>query len=212
MDFRNVGYLSAADTAKVIRKRLKTEFPGVKFYVQVGSGRGSVNINWQDGPTHDEVNGVVQEYSGADFDGMIDMECSYYHWLLPDGSTVVAHSQGTAGSMGTISPVENEKPHPDAKLVHFGAKYIFPSRHCSRELVERVADELSSETGWDKPEIKDSLWWPTRNGEEPYAYFAFDCTKRVPGAGWTPELTDEYNNRLSATSCFKKDSDQDGNR
>jgi hypothetical protein len=45
-------YLSCAETAKLVRKVLKTAFQGVKFSVRSDtySGGASIDIRWTDGP------------------------------------------------------------------------------------------------------------------------------------------------------------------
>ena len=90
-------YLSCAETAKLVRTALKKNFPGVKFSVRssVYSGGASIDVSWVLGPTTREVDAVAGQYESADFDGSIDMETHYDHWLLPDGSAIVKSGQGT---------------------------------------------------------------------------------------------------------------------
>jgi len=86
-------YLSCAETAKLVRTALKKNFPGVKFSVRssVYSGGASIDVSWVLGPTTKEVDAVAGQYASADFDGSIDMETRYDHWLLPDGSAIIKH-------------------------------------------------------------------------------------------------------------------------
>ena len=72
-------YLSVAETAVLIRQALAREFPGVKFSVRSKSysGGASVHVSWTDGPTAKMVDKVAGEFSGASFDGMIDLKS--YH-------------------------------------------------------------------------------------------------------------------------------------
>lgn len=67
-------YFTCAETAKLIRKALKETFPKVKFSVRssVYSGGASINVGWIDGPTSDQVDGVVKMFEGSYFDGMTD--------------------------------------------------------------------------------------------------------------------------------------------
>jgi hypothetical protein len=67
-------YLTCAQTAKMLRADLKTEFPGVKFSVRshVYSGGASIEVNWTDGPAKNDVQRVADRWSGASFDGMTD--------------------------------------------------------------------------------------------------------------------------------------------
>lgn len=128
-------YISCANTAKLIRGALKRAFPGVKFSVvsSVYSGGASIRVKWTDGPTGSMVEAIAKQFAGGRFDGMIDMKIGVSHWLMPDGSVTIASNPGTIGSAGSI-PAEREwMPSPDAKLVSFGADYVF----CNRDLSER---------------------------------------------------------------------------
>jgi len=136
-------YLTCAETAKLVRKALKREFPGVKFSVRskTYAGGASISIHWTDGPTEKAVRGITDSYASADFDGMIDMQTYCDAWLMPDGSAVLASSPGTEGSRGTLPAYDNPKPHPDAVRVHFGSNYVQTSRSYSMEY-ERIGRDL----------------------------------------------------------------------
>lgn len=123
-------WIDAADVAKLVRARAKTDFPGVKFSVRTSkySMGASISVCWCDGPTTKEVDEAVGQFGGSGFDGSIDLKYSWSSWLLPDGSAQVARSPGTSGSMGYHEPIDTDKPHPDARLVRFGANYVFTSR------------------------------------------------------------------------------------
>jgi len=97
-------YLSCADTAKLLRKALKTAHPGIKFSVRSNTyaGGASINVKWTDGPTEERVKATTSLYSGATFDGMIDLK-EYHDSLLADENGNVQH-------------------------VHFGADFIFTNR------------------------------------------------------------------------------------
>lgn len=124
-------YLSCAETAQLVRSALKKEFPAVKFSVRssVYSGGASINVHWNDGPDTKAVEHIAKRYEGADFDGMIDMKSYASHWLMPDGSVVLAHADGTQGSMGVIPSYHADKPSPEAERVRFGADFIFCDRN-----------------------------------------------------------------------------------
>lgn len=126
-------YIGVADTAKLIRAQLKKHFPKVKFGVRSKSYSmgASININWTDGPTAKAVDEVVQVFGGANFDGMIDLKTYVKTWLLPDGSAQYGKSAGTEGSMGVQPAYTYPAPCEGARLVHFGADYIFTSRNYS---------------------------------------------------------------------------------
>jgi hypothetical protein len=106
-------YISAAETAKLIRAALKEAFPGVKFSVRSStySGGASVSIGWTDGPNTKQVEAVTGAFKGAYFDGSIDYKGSVYAML-------------------------------DGEPVHFGADYINTSREYSDEMVERAIATL----------------------------------------------------------------------
>lgn len=65
----------AAQCAKLIRGILKDEFPGQKFGVTSSnfSMGDSVNVEWTDGPTEDELNKLIGHFQYGHFDGMTDM-------------------------------------------------------------------------------------------------------------------------------------------
>lgn len=81
-------YISCADTAKLIRQALKEAFPGVKFGVtsKTYSGGASINVRWTDGPNKAQVEAVAGVFSGAYFDGSIDLKGSTY--AMVDGVQV----------------------------------------------------------------------------------------------------------------------------
>ena len=81
-------YLSCADTAKLIRQSLKEAFAGVKFSVKshVYSGGASINLQWTDGPSCDQVKSIVGRFEGASFDGMIDLKS--YNSSIMNGEPV----------------------------------------------------------------------------------------------------------------------------
>ena len=67
-------YVSCVDTAKLVRRDLRTAFPGIKFSVRSDqyAGGAAIRVEWTDGPTDDAVTKVVKPYQGATFDGMTD--------------------------------------------------------------------------------------------------------------------------------------------
>ena len=64
-----------AAAAQAIRQDLKKAFPGVKFKVRSNSFSmgNSVDVDWTDGPTRDEVNRIIGRYQYGHFDGMQDL-------------------------------------------------------------------------------------------------------------------------------------------
>lgn len=138
-------YISCADSAKLLRKALKSNFPGVRFSVKsrVYAGGASIDIHWLDGPTRKQVESVSRHFQSADFDGMIDMESGRDQWLTPQGEVYVARIDGTEGSAGTIATRTFIRPHDDAERVHLGSKYVFAERECTEEMYNTVAAEVS---------------------------------------------------------------------
>jgi hypothetical protein len=74
-------YESAAETAKKIRKALKTAFPSIKFSVRSStySMGSSVSIHYTDGVQSSEVEAITSQFSSGYFDGMQDMYVSGYY-------------------------------------------------------------------------------------------------------------------------------------
>jgi hypothetical protein len=139
-------YLSAAETAKLVRAALKRSFPGVVFSVKskTYSGGASIDVRWIDGPTSKMVEGVAGQFAGGRFDGMVDMQINVSHWMMPDGSVTIASNPGTHDQIGTIPAERNWMPHPQAKLVSFGADFVFCTRDLSPEFERKVLARLAS--------------------------------------------------------------------
>lgn len=178
-------YLSCAETAKLIRPALKKAFPTVKFSVKshTYSMGASIDVRWTDGPCVKAVEVVAGQYSGANFDGMIDLKTTHSSWLSPDGSAIVASDPGTTGSMGVQSPERNWMPDPDAKLVHFGADYVFCTREVTIGLLRRVRNRLGAK-GWpievvDIIETKDGGGYCRVNSYDPRATCGFDMEREM---------------------------------
>lgn len=59
--------LSTAETAKEVRKALKSSFPGIKFSVRssIYANGSSISVTWTDGPTEQAVKEVTCEFEGA---------------------------------------------------------------------------------------------------------------------------------------------------
>lgn len=160
-------YLSCADTARLVRIALKAAFPSVKFSVtsKTYSGGASMRVRWVDGPTDRDVQSITGRFVGGGFDGSIDLAYNLTHWLLPDGTTVVAHNPGTVGSRGMVAGERNHKPHDDAELVRFGADHIFTERAYTAGFLERRANKVCGRYGVPTPLIHpptayDGAWFP----------------------------------------------------
>lgn len=104
-------YLSASQTARLVRQALERQFPGVKFAVRPHryDGGAAVSVRWTGGPERSAVDEAVQPYAGADFDGVTERKTDRLAWLAPDGSAGTRRVKG-------------------ARLVRFGADYVFTER------------------------------------------------------------------------------------
>lgn len=118
-------YLTATETAKLVRTALKSAFPGVKFSITT-KHHTSVRVTWKDGPSSAEVKKIACQYEGGSFDAMIDLATHNEHYLLPDGS-VILHRGEIGHSYGEIRGADKCMVE-GAKLVSFGANYIFCTR------------------------------------------------------------------------------------
>jgi hypothetical protein len=173
MNREEVKYLSCAETAKLVRAELKKQLPAFKFSVRSNTyaGGASVNVTWEDGLPESAVEKVVDKFSGAWFDGMIDLKNYNYHWLLANGSVLLAHSEGTEDDITT-------EKLAGAIAVQFGADYIRCNRHLTEDLQRRIAEDIgkigelkfngSMDQGFeypylyadeDKPQMRWFDWW-----------------------------------------------------
>lgn len=129
-------YISATETAKIVRKILKENFNGIKFSVrsETYSMGSAVNVSWTDGPTQQEVDDVVGYLCGSGFDSMNDMKYTIHHWILPDGRIVIA-------------PRDKLCPY-DATEVVF-ADHISTTRKYSNELMSKIVNYINKKFGVD---------------------------------------------------------------
>lgn len=154
-------YVSAKDTAVLIRKALKRRFPGVKFSVRTDtySAGASIRVRYTDGPMLAEVEPVARAFQGAGFDGMIDLKYHHAHYLTPDGDVVLASTYGHG--MGLDGPSGNEPP-PGSELVHLGADHVFVDRDLSPEytaLLKSIGQVvLKRAVGWQDRSMDDPFW------------------------------------------------------
>lgn len=136
-EYQPTKYVSVADTAKLIRKVLKEQFPGQKFSVRSNSysGGASIRVNWVDGPSRKAVEAAVSYYKGATFDGMIDLK-------------------------------EYVSREEDGQRVHYGSDYIFCDRDASSEalaaaqaLAERAIPGFDPQGSyWDGASFEFGFW------------------------------------------------------
>lgn len=130
-------YLSAAQTAALMRKALKKEFAGVKFAVKIR--RKCVDVKWIDGPAEEAVKAVVEIFAGSRFDGMIDLKYHADHWLHPDGTVELASIYGHG--MGYDEVIQAYAPVEGAVKVKFLVDFVFTERTISEEFVRKVEAE-----------------------------------------------------------------------
>lgn len=88
-------YVSAADTAKLIRQALKAAFPATKFRVRIARG-GATYIDWTDGPREADVAEVWGPFEQETFDGMQDMR-------VQNPATLYANEDGSYVQMRYLS-------------------------------------------------------------------------------------------------------------
>jgi len=114
--------LSAAETAALVRKAVKTAHPGVKFSVRskTYAGGASIDVSWTDGPTTSQVEATTKLYQGATFDGMTDLR--HYH------DSLLSTDDG-------------------AEVVRYGADFVFCHRSFSPEFMAECENELAELTG-----------------------------------------------------------------
>lgn len=120
-------YISLTDTANMIRKTLKIEFPGIKFSVKTRrfANGTACDIRWVDGPTSREVDDVVGFYSGSTFDPMIDLSSSKTH--------------------------TNE----GGEEIHYGAKYVTTRREYSNGFFQHMIDYATATYAFtEEPEFE----------------------------------------------------------
>ena len=143
--------ISCTETAKLVRVALKRTFPKTKFSVRSDqyAGGASIDVSWVDGPAARLVEEVTASYAGGGFDGMIDMAYSKYSWLSPDGSATFAKVRGTIGSAGTVESEQHLQPSFKARLVRFGADYVFTNRRYSEGFYRRAAEAACRRHGLD---------------------------------------------------------------
>lgn len=62
------------DVAALLRKELRTAFPGVKFSVRCATGTASawINVTYDDGPTWLQVDAITRKFQGRSFNGQTD--------------------------------------------------------------------------------------------------------------------------------------------
>lgn len=155
-------YIDTAETAKLIRARLKAVFPSTKFSVRIDryAGGSSIRVTWTDGPTKGRVEREIGAFNNTHFDGMIDMAYGSSSWLTKDGRAIWAGGSGTQGSMGVVpeTPI-GAPPEEGAELVHFFGSLSMDrtiSAGFARKLVQQIGNYWGGVQYW--PEILEDRW------------------------------------------------------
>lgn len=106
-------YISATDTAKLVRKALKENFPSTKFSVRTTqyAGGASLDVNWTGGPTTPKVDAVVKNFEGSEPDASGDF----------------------------CDPVIHEK---DGQRIHYGARHILTMRMITQATYDTIQTEV----------------------------------------------------------------------
>jgi len=79
-------YISATDTAKLVRAELKATFSGVKFAVQKRHFSLWVTIPANAEVTTDQVREITDRFEGAEFDGSQDLKS--YKKVIVNGERI----------------------------------------------------------------------------------------------------------------------------
>jgi hypothetical protein len=122
--------ISLVDTAKEIRKVLKSKFPLTKFSVrsQSYSGGCSITVYWKDGYSKAEVEEVIEQFDGATFDGMTDYK--------------------------DCKPAQLYQ----GKMVRWGVDFVSASREISAEFRQKVRESITDRyPGYPEDGINDLL-------------------------------------------------------
>ena len=96
----NIRYIDVVDVAKLVRRALKAEFPGIEFQVRsnrystgkCGAWDAGIIVLWLGGPPQPEVREIVRQYEGSRLDANGDSFIPVNHWLRPDGTALIRHA------------------------------------------------------------------------------------------------------------------------
>lgn len=118
------------ELAEHFRFLLDQEFPGHPFSVRIErfSGGSSVKVTWEDGPSEDEVNALINPFKGRGFDGMTDSTTYAATFVTPDGH-------------GHLDEV------PDSRRFSFTA-FVHTTRDYSVKVKQRSYAEAALKLGW----------------------------------------------------------------
>lgn len=124
-------YVSATDTAKLVKKALKTEFPGTKFSVRTAkyAGGASLDVHWTEGPTTPKVDAVLKSFEGSE----------------PD----------TSGDF--CDPVTHEK---DGQQIQYGADHILTTRMITQATYDTIQSQVLESMGMTLAQVRNWEQYP----------------------------------------------------
>ncbi|MBG6192403.1 hypothetical protein IWX64_003375 [Arthrobacter sp. CAN_A212] len=150
-------YISAKDTAALIRKDLKADFPGIKFSVRTNtySGGASIDVAWTDGPALRSVEAITNHYQGkapvdqtdhaATVTGELDGE--QVHYLADHVFARRRISEDTKEALVAelaaalnVSPVETGKSYPSPELVYTACPNYRYDQGTAYEFINVIAE------------------------------------------------------------------------
>lgn len=120
---------STTETAKLLRRALRTAYPDITFRVKSKkyAGGSSVRVTWKDGPTQQEAERITRRFEGASFDGLTDLK-------------------------------EHIERRVNGQAIDYGADYVFAERSFSRAHLEKAAQQVASRYGVEVPPVKETEW------------------------------------------------------
>jgi len=135
----NLIYESAKDTAKKIRVELKKAFPFTKFSVTSSrfAGGDAVDVSWDNYPTSQMVDVVLNRFKSGHFDGMTDMHISGHYEYEGQKICGAKHVHGqpntTAEFQSRLDALSQEAHGCD----FWKLDYQDPQKSAMREALER---------------------------------------------------------------------------
>lgn len=142
---RNMTYV---ETRKVLHAHLTDsglflDKGGNKIPFKVVKRRGSVRIDWEDGPPSRPVMQIIDAYGARGFDPTIDLLYHEEAYLREDGRRLVhAGNRGTIDSRGCIHPRHLDFPDDTFtwEPVSSGIDYVSACRRYTIPVIERFCD------------------------------------------------------------------------
>lgn len=150
-----------AATAKAIRQELKQSFPTTIFRVTARSFSmgNSVDIRWENGPTHKQVNEIVGKYQYGHFDGMQDI---YEHSNVRKDISQVKYVQTSRElTKDTLNQVfawlQQTRAHFDNVTdIDEGSNLLFDhwKAWTAREYIQRILNKVDLSLGFNPQNVQ----------------------------------------------------------